>query len=153
MGMNRRRSRGRRATLVKSLGVGCGHFFLMSIEGVAQGELNMAFGTGQGKTFRIIGGNQKSDDGRALRLAGGIALQSVAGGDDGNILQYGGGLGSSELPLGVPVRRISTRVPGPTKPATETTSFTRTETARIPGGIRDGQTGAGIFRSELAGQR
>src|SRR6267378_4026820 len=57
----------------------------------------------------------------------------------------------SLAPDGFPVSRMSTRVPGPTKPATETTSFTRTETARIPGGISDGKpdpafSGASLLR-------
>ena len=41
-----------------------------------------------------------------------------------------------ESPLGrLPEIRTSTRMPGTTKPATPTTSLTRTGTARIPGGI------------------
>ena len=45
----------------------------------------------------------------------------------------------SPAPPGVPVSKTSTRVPGVTKPATETISFTRTETARMPGGISEGR--------------
>ena len=44
----------------------------------------------------------------------------------------------------------STRVPGTTKPATPMTSLTFTEIARMPGGNRRRQAGAGLDRRELA---
>src|SRR5258707_13014417 len=59
----------------------------------------------------------------------------------------------SELPAGVPVRRTSTRVPGPTNPATETTSFTRTDTARMPGGIKEGKPDPAFSPASLPDRR
>ncbi len=52
----------------------------------------MTLGASQREAFRIIGRSQKSDHRRALRFSGGVAFQSVAGGDDGDVLQDGGGL-------------------------------------------------------------
>ena len=93
MGMRRGRgSRRRSATLKKSPGIGGRNFILLSVEGVAQGELNAAFLGGQGKTFRVIRRNEKRDDGRILRIACRIPLETLAGGNYGDILQYGSGL-------------------------------------------------------------
>src|SRR3984893_11113751 len=59
----------------------------------------------------------------------------------------------SVLPAGVPVSRTSTRVPGPTNPATETTSFTRTDTARMPGGIKEGKPDPAFSPASLPDRR
>ena len=46
---------------------------------------------------------------------------------------------ASPDPVALPVIRTSTRLPGCTNPETELKSFTRTDTARIPGGIIEGK--------------
>ncbi len=69
-----------------------GQFLLLGVQWVAQRQLNFSLGSGERKFLRIIGRNQQSDDRRQLRFAGGVALQLLAGGDDRDVLQDGGGL-------------------------------------------------------------
>jgi uncharacterized membrane protein YhfC len=50
-----RRSYYRRATFVESPGICCIYALLVGVQGIAQNKLNLALGTREGKTFRILG--------------------------------------------------------------------------------------------------
>src|SRR5262249_9176238 len=52
--------------------------------------------------------------------------------------------------VGLAVATTSTRVPGRTYPATPMTSFTRTDTARIPAGMAGGRPEPASFDASLA---
>src|SRR3989304_1919698 len=57
---------------------------------------------------------------------------------------------SARASVGLAVARTSTRVPGSTYPATPTTSFTRTDTARMPSGITGGRPEPASFDASFA---
>ncbi len=52
----------------------------------------MALIAGQGKFLGVVRGYQESDHGRGLRLAGCVALHSLSGRDDCDVLQNRGSL-------------------------------------------------------------
>jgi hypothetical protein len=91
---------------------------------------------GQCESLSIIRRHQEGD--RTLRFVPevGTQLAPLARGYDRDVFQDGRVCRSLD-PCGFPVSITSTRVLR-TKSETEVASFTRTETARIPGGIRDG---------------
>ena len=149
--MDRGRGRERGATLIESLGIGSGHLILASVERIAQCELNVALRTGQGETLGVIGRNQKRDDGSVLRIAGGVAFQALAGGNYGDILQHGSGLG-----LGAAIGRAREKYvdasPGPDESGDRDDLIDADGDRAHPGRNQRRQTGTGIFRSQLAGQ-
>ena len=87
-GANRyvRSSRDRCAAHVQTLGILRHDGILMGIERVTQNELNLAFGTGQGQAFRVLGRGEKCDHRSGLSFPGSISFQALAGCNDGNIL-------------------------------------------------------------------
>ena len=123
----------------------------MRVQRVAQRELNLAFGTGKGETFGVLGRSQKRDYGSVLSFTGGVALQRVAGGNHSYILQDRGGL------------RLGAAVGGSGKENVD--AGTRTDETRDgdhfihahrygahAGWNQRRQTGSGILGSQLAGQ-
>ncbi len=108
---------------------------LRLVGGIAQHQLDMTFGVGQGQRLRLRRSHQQRHHRRHDRLALAVRLDRLPGGEYGDVLQHGLRFRIRARLGGLPVTSTSTRMPGSTKPATPTTSLTRTETARIPGGI------------------
>ena len=73
--------------------------------------------------------------------------------DHRHVFQDGGGLLGRKRQWDYQSSSTSTRVPGTTKPATPMTSFTRTEIARIPGGMSDGMPEPAFSPASLLGRK
>ncbi len=111
----------------------------------------MAFRTGQSETFSVIGRNQKRNDGSVLSIAGGVALQALASGNHGDVLQYRCGLGLGAAVGGSGEKNVDAGTG--TDEAGDGDDLIDADGNGAHSGWNQGrQTGASVFRRELAGQ-